>query len=134
MSYSTITTYEGKGRCTTTHNATGKSFSTDLHKSIGGLEENPSPGEMLAATLASCMMSNMSVVAARKEIDVQGMTIEASPVTDANNKILKIELKITMPLPEDHPQRKMFEQAAATCPVHQALNPSVETPVEWSWS
>lgn len=133
MKYSTETVYKGQGRCATTHNATGKTFATDLHKDIGGLEDNPSPGEMLAATLASCMMSMVSVIAGRKDIDVTGMKIEASPVTDDKNQIVKIELKATMPLPGDHPMRKALEASALTCPVHNALKHEIETPVEWVW-
>lgn len=132
MNYSTETVYQGSGRCHTTHKATGKSFTTDLDKSHGGLEENPSPGELLAATLASCMMSMVSFIAARKDIDVTGMKIEAVPYAE-NGKILKISLKATMPLPADHPARKALEASALTCPVHGALRPDIETPIEWNW-
>ena len=132
MNYSTETVYKGKGRCFTTHKATGVSFTTDLDASHGGLAENPSPGEMLAATLASCMMSMVSFIAGRKEIDVTGMKIEASPVAE-NGKITQIVLKAMMPLPADHPARKSLEASALTCPVHGALRANIETPIEWHW-
>ncbi len=133
MNYTSETIFEGKGRCVTTHKATGKTFATDLHRDLGGYEENPTPGEMLAATLASCMASMISVVAARKGVEVTGMKLEAAPCVDANGKIEKIKLKITMPLPADYPYRDMIQTSAMICPVHQALNPSIETPVEWYW-
>lgn len=133
MNYASKTVYEGQGRCRTTHNATGKGFATDLHKDIGGLEENPSPGEMLAATLASCMMSMVSFIASRKDIDVKGMVIESAPEAGSDGSIKRIPLRITMPLPGDLPMRKALEASALTCPVHRALNPSIETPIEWIW-
>lgn len=133
MEYASKTVYEGQGRCVTTHQATRKVFATDLHKESGGLEENPSPGEMLAATLASCMMSMVSFIAGRKNIDVKGMTIESKPESNESGNILKIVLRATMPLSGDHPMRKALEASALVCPVHNALNPSIETPIEWIW-
>ncbi|MEG0837991.1 MAG: OsmC family protein [Akkermansia sp.] len=132
MEYSTETVYMGQGRCTTVHKVTGATVTTDLDKSHGGLEQNPSPGELLGATLASCMMSMVSFIASRKEIDVKGMKFEAFPVAE-NGKITKIVLKATVPLPANHPYRKALEQSALTCPVHGVLRADIETPIEWNW-
>lgn len=131
--YSTITEYKGKGRCVTVHEKTGKTFATDLHKEMGGLEENPSPSEMLAATLASCMMSMVTHIAGRKNIDLTGMKMEASPVFNGAGKIEKMALRVTMPLPGNHPMRNALELSAQTCPVHNTMKNNVEMLIEWIW-
>lgn len=132
MNYNTKTVYEGQGRCLTTHIASGKKFATDLHRDLGGLEDNPAPAELLGATLASCMMSLVSYLAGRKDIDVKGMSIEAQPVTKGL-KITGFNLLITMPLSSNHPSRQALEQSAQTCPVKQALDPSIKITQEWKW-
>ena len=60
------------------------------------------------------------------------MRILARPV-ESSKGIEKIELKAIMPLEGTHPLRSMLEKTALSCPVHQALRPDLETPIEWEW-
>lgn len=130
--YTSQTENVGQFRCETSYHPAGKKFSTDLSAEYAGLAEYPSPGIMLGATLASCMISLLSVVASRKGVDLKGMRMLARPVEN-DQGIAKIELKAIMPLAADHPLRPMLEKTALACPVHRALNPALETPIEWEW-
>ena len=94
--------------------------------------EVPAPGVLLGSTLASCMMSLVSVVAARKGVDLKGMRVLAR-AAESSKGIEKIELKAIMPLEGSHPLRAMLEKTALSCPVRQALRPDLETPIEWEW-
>ena len=114
--YTSETENVGQFRCETTYIPSNITFATDLPASFEGRAEFPSPGVMLGSTLASCMMSLVSVVAARKGVDLKG-----------------IELKAVMPLESSHPLSSMLEKTAMSCPVRQALRPDMETPVEWEW-
>jgi len=38
-----------------------------------------------------------------------------------------------MPLLEDHPDRKMLESSALSCPVHQSIHPEIKVPIDWVW-
>ena len=48
-------------------------------------------------------------------------------------RIGKLEVVITVPLPADHPDRKLLEQAALSCPVKHSLHPDIEVPITWNW-
>lgn len=76
------------------------------------------------------MMSLVSVVAARKGVDLKGMRVLAR-AAESSKGIEKIELKVIMPLEGSHPLRAMLEKTALSCPVRQALRPDLETPIEW---
>jgi hypothetical protein len=40
---------------------------------------------------------------------------------------------MTIPLPADHPQRDLLENAAKACPVKQSLDPKIDATVEFRW-
>ena len=130
--YTSETENVGQFRCESTYIPSNITFATDLPASFEGRAEFPSPGVMLGSTLASCMISLVSVVAARKGVDLKGMRILARPV-ESSKGIEKIELKAIMPLEGTHPLRAMREKTALSCPVHQARRPDLETPIEWEW-
>lgn len=75
--YTSRTENVGQFRCETTYARSEEKTFTDLSASYGGREKYPTPGMLLGATLSSCMMSLLSVIAARKEVDLRGMRILA---------------------------------------------------------
>ena len=75
--YTSETENVGQFRCETTFIPFNVTFSTDLPASFEGRAEFPSPGVLLGSTLASCMMSLVSVVATRKGVDLKGMRVLA---------------------------------------------------------
>lgn len=70
--YTSRTENVGQFRCETTYARSEEKTFTDLSASYGGREKYPTPGMLLGATLSSCMMSLLSVIAARKEVDLRG--------------------------------------------------------------
>ena len=88
--YTSETENVGQFRCETTFIPSNVTFATDLPASFEGRAEFPSPGVLLGSTLASCMMSLVSVVAARKGVDLKGMRVlaraaESSKGTEGNH-------------------------------------------------
>ena len=75
--YTSETENVGQFRCETTFIPSNVTFATDLPASFEGRAEFPSPGVLLGSTLASCMMSLVSVVAARKEVVWKAATFSA---------------------------------------------------------
>ena len=94
--YTSETENVGQFRCETTFIPSNVTFATDLLASFKGRAEFPSPGVLLGSTLASCMMSLVSVVAARKGVDLKGMRVLAR-AAESSKGIEKIELKAIMP-------------------------------------
>lgn len=74
--YTSETENVGQFRCETTFIPSNVTFATDLPASFEGRAEFL-PGVLLGSTLASCMMSLVSVVAARKGVDLKGMRVLA---------------------------------------------------------
>lgn len=129
------TEYKGQLRCLNTHGPSRNTCETDAPVDNNGRGETFSPTDMVATALGSCMATIMGIVAERKGLDLQGMKIVTHKhmATDLPRRIAKLEVKITMPLPENHPERKMLESAALSCPVHQSIHPDIEVPIDWCW-
>ena len=127
--------YEGQLHCSATHGPSGAKLETDAPVDNEGKGESFSPTDLVATALAACMATIMGIAAKRHSIRLEGMTIETTKEmsADAPRKIVALKSKITIPLPGDHPQRKLLETAALGCPVHHSLDPQIQKPVEFIW-
>ena len=128
--------YKGGLRCEAVHGPSGQKLFTDAPVDNHGKGESFSPTDLVATALGSCMATIMGIVGDRHGIDLRGMTIEVEKVmsADAPRRIAKLETTIKVPLPSDHPQRVLLENAALTCPVHKSLDPEMEKPVDFQWA
>lgn len=96
----TITMYEGGLRCSMVHEPSGAQFSTDAPVDNNGKGESFSPTDLVGAALAGCMSTIMGIVAARKGIKLEGMTVEVGKHMNADpRRIGKLEVVISVPLP-----------------------------------
>ena len=129
------TEYQGKLRCRSVHGPSGTICETDAPVDNHGLGESFSPTDLVATGLGNCMATIMGIVAARKEIDLVGMkiTVGKEMSKELPRRISKLGVRIEVPLAADHPDRKLLENAALTCPVHQSLHPDIEVPIDWCW-
>ena len=60
--------------------------------------------------------------------------VEKEMSQDAPRRIARLGVRIVIPLPPDHPERKVLEAAGVGCPVHRSLHPDVVKDVTFSWS
>ncbi len=127
--------YEGDLHCTNVHGPSNSQFSTDAPVDNNGRGESFSPTDLLATALGSCMATIMGIVAQRKEIDLKGMKITVGKHMSETQprRVSRLEVKIEVPLSKHHPERKLLESAALSCPVHQSIHPDIEVPIEWCW-
>ena len=127
--------YEGELRCTARHGPSGTTLLTDAPIDNHGKGESFSPTDLLAAALPACMMTIMGIVADRHGLDLSGMTAETEKVMTAEppRRIASLRTRLVIPLPADHPQRQLLEQAALACPVHKSLHPDVDAAIEFVW-
>ncbi len=71
-------TYEGALHCRLKHGPSGMEISTDAPKDNLGKGEAFSPTDLVAAGLASCMLTTMGIVAQRRSINIEGTRAEVS--------------------------------------------------------
>ena len=129
-------TYEGGLRCRALHGPSGTTLVTDAPVDNHGKGESFSPTDLMATALGACMMTIMGIVAERHGIDLTGMTAETEKVMTSAppRRIASLRTRLTIPLPADHPQRLLLEQAAHTCPVHKSLHPEIDAALEFVWT
>ena len=127
--------YEGELRCTAEHGPSKSSITTDAPVDNHGKGEAFSPTDLVGAALGTCMMTIIGIVASRHGLDVRGMTARTEKVMTAEGprRIKSLRTVLTIPLPPDHPQRALLENAAYTCPVHKSLHPDIDAAIEFVW-
>lgn len=127
--------YEGDLHCNATHLPSGTRLSTDAPIDNNGRGESFSPTDLVATALGACMATVVGIVAKRKEIPVEGMKIAVRKFMsdDQPRRISKLEVDLNIPLPADHPERKLLESAARGCPVHHSIHPDIEVKMNWKW-
>jgi putative redox protein len=128
--------YQGGLRCSATHAPSGNVIQTDAPLDNNGRGEAFSPTDLMATALGACMATVMGIVAERKEISLEGMTIEVCKYMseDTPRRISKLEVDLHMPIAASHPERKLLESAARGCPVHHSLHPDIEIAFNWIWA
>lgn len=127
--------YQGDLHCRAVHGPSGCVLETDAPVDNNGRGESFSPTDLVATALGACMTTVMGIVAKRKEIDLAGMkvTVRKHMSADTPRRISKLEVDLDVPLPADHPERRLFESAGNGCPVHHSLHPDVEVVLNWRW-
>jgi len=127
--------YEGDLHCSATHVPSGTTLATDAPVDNNGRGESFSPTDLLATSLGVCMATVMGIVAKRKEISLEGMdvTVRKFMSEDTPRRVKRLELDLKMPLPADHPERKLLESTGRGCPVHHSLHPDIEVEMNWIW-
>ncbi len=131
--FSSTTTHVGGMRCQSRFESSGLAFATDVAASLGGQGINPSPGEMLACCVASCMLSMVAYTGAQKGFETEGITIKAGYESGPKG-ISALNFDITVPLQTTPATRRMMEAAVKNCPVGSALAEGVEKRVDWHWA
>jgi len=127
--------YEGELHCSAVHTPSGNTLVTDAPVDNNGRGQAFSPTDLVATALASCVATVIGIVAGRKQIAVEGMTVVVRKFMseDPPRRIHRLELDIVMPLAADHPDRKVLESAARGCPVYHSIHPDIEVAMAWEW-
>ena len=127
--------YEGDLHCGVRHGPSGAAIATDAPVDNEGRGEAFSPTDLLCASLASCMMTVMGIVARRHDWPLEGATvaIEKHMVTEPKRRVGKVVAEFAMPDAIPEPARAVLERAAKTCPVKLSLHPDVELDLRFRW-
>ncbi len=129
-------TYLGELRTEATHIQSNTTIHTDAPKDNHGKGEMFSPTDLVATALASCMISIMGIVAMKDGITpVDGATAEVTKVMYADPRRIG-EIHITVTFPKKNytdKEKKIYENAAYTCPVAKSLHPDLKQIINFVW-
>jgi uncharacterized OsmC-like protein len=127
--------YEGDLHCSAVHLPSGNTLVTDAPLDNNGRGEAFSPTDLMATALGSCMATVIGIVAKRKGLAIEGMTVNVRKFMsdEQPRRIKRLELDLQIPLPATHSDRKLLESAARGCPVHQSIHPDIEVVMNWAW-
>ena len=128
-------TYQGKKHCDLLHHPSGSHIETDAPKDNQGKGERFSPTDLVAAALASCILTTMAIVADRDGFSIEGATADVEKeMTATPRRIGALPVRVTLPENLTPEQRSKLEHVAAHCPVHKSLHPDVQLPIQFEYS
>ena len=129
--YTSTTQLEDRMRCHSIMERDDKpEFCTDVPEQLGGRGAMPTPGEMLAATVASCMLSMIAFTGAKRHIPVQGASIQAA-CGEGKSGIGSLHFRIHLPHVHDEEQLHILKNAVASCPVGSSIRPEIHQELIW---
>lgn len=128
------TTYLGGLRTEATHLQSGTKIITDAPTDNKGKGEAFSPTDLLAESLAGCMLTTMGIAADAHGIDIDGTECEVTKIMAANpRRVAEVITNLKFPKEYTDQQKAILEKAALTCPVAVSLHPDVIKTVNFGW-
>jgi len=127
--------YEGALRTTCTHLRSGNHFETDAPVDNNGKGERFSPTDLMATSLATCMLTVMGIKARTMDFDLDGIKVEVEKIMKAEPRRVG-GINLFFHIPEalsnvDEKTKKILINTGNTCPVALSLHPDVEVKVDW---
>ena len=134
MTTSTVE-YQGNLRTQALHLQSNNQIITDAPTDNHGKGVAFSPTDLLATSLASCMLTIIGIKAESMEIDVVGTKAEVTKTMVAEpRRVSEVKVNIQFAKDFDERTRKVLEAAALTCPVAKSIHPDIKQDVSFSYS
>ena len=102
----------------------GHTIVVDEPHDLGGTDTGPSPGRLLAASLASCTAVTMEIYAERKGWEIGAVEVDVDATYDGHVPTA-FEVTVRLPAGLGEEQRDRLLAVASKCPVHRALTGEV---------
>lgn len=127
--------YHGELRTTCTHVRSNSSITTDAPVDNHGKGEAFSPTDLLATSLATCMLTTMGIRAAKENIPFTTARAEVIKIMGANpRRVTGITVTVNLEdLDLTDEQRKIMEETAINCPVAKSLHPEIRQEIHFSY-
>ena len=118
--------YDGDLRVGCEHVSSGSQIVTDAPKDNNGKGERFSPTDLVATSLASCMLTVMGIKANQSNIPFSMVSAEVVKVMGTEpRRIVEVKVKIEIAHKWDDKQRIIMENTGRNCPVAKSLNPDL---------
>ena len=119
-------TYQGDLRTTAIHLQSSNEIITDAPVDNQGKGEAFSPTDLLATSLASCMLTIIGIKARDMDIDIAGTTSEVTKIMAADpRRVSEVHIAITFNEEFDEKTQKICYNTALTCPVAKSIHPDI---------
>lgn len=127
--------YLGELRVKSVHLQSGEVLISDAPIDNNGKGEAFSPTDLVATSLACCMLTIIGIVANKRSINIEGARAEITKtMASTPRRISKIEIKITMPkLDLETNIQALLEKMGRNCPVANSIHPDIEQLIEFVW-
>ena len=131
--------YEGELRTVCTHVKSSSVLETDAPPDNNGKGERFSPTDLLATSLATCMLTIMGIKARSMGFDLKGIKIDVEKIMKADpRRVGGINLGFHFPDSLNGISEKdktILKNAALACPVAKSIHPDINVQVNWGdWS
>ena len=126
-------TYVGEKHCEITHGPSGSLLETDAPKDNAGRGEKFSPTDLLGASLLSCILTTMDILAEKEGLGtMKGAKGRVAKEMASNpRRVARLPIELTMPWGIKKEYRPRLEEIAHGCPVKKSLSTEIETPIKF---
>ena len=127
--------YQGDLRTLNTHLQSSSTLETDAPTDNNGKGERFSPTDLLATSLANCMLTTMGIRARNLNIDLKGIKVEVEKIMKPDpRRVGGINLIFHMPehlARAEEKDKEFLKNIAKNCPVAKSIHPDIEVNVNW---
>lgn len=128
------TVYLGGLRTEAIHVQSGNKLITDAPTDNQGRGEAFSPTDLLSASLGSCMLTIMGILARNHNFNIDNTKCSITKIMAQNpRRVGEIQISFMFPEQYSEKEQKMLENAALTCPVLESLHPDLIKTVNFGW-
>ncbi len=126
--------YSGELRTESTHIQSGQKLTTDAPTDNEGKGEAFSPTDLLATSLANCMLTIMGIAAQRKNIDIDSTRATVEKIMGQDpRRVMEIKIDFQFPGNYSDKEKKLLEHAALNCPVANSLSKDLLQTIKFSY-
>jgi uncharacterized OsmC-like protein len=127
-------TYQGNLRTSSIHLQSNNEIITDAPVDNNGKGEAFSPTDLVATSLAACMLTIMGIKSTDLNIDLTGSSAEITKVMGTEpRRITEIHVTFSLTGSPSDKEKTILERAANTCPVLYSIHPDIKKNIIFNW-
>ena len=127
--------YSGDLRTESEHLQSRNKIITDAPIDNEGKGEGFSPTDLVATSLANCMLTIMGIVARRHKVNIDGTRADVEKIMGTEpRRITEIQIEFYFPGNYDSKTKTILEKAALNCPVAKSLAESLQQSIGFNFS
>ena len=128
--------YHGNLRTSCTHKQSGSTIETDAPVDNHGKGERFSPTDLLATSLAACMLTVMGIKASSMKTSIEDLSIEVEKIMASDPRRVS-EIKLNVKIPSsltnlENRSKTILKNTAETCPVLNSIHPEIKVAIDWN--